>query len=811
MLQKNLTPFLVGTKLTSRRPPQPEMMLVVRATYALAPSGELTVVERPIDQRFLSGEVFAEGDDDRAEECLYPDDFADFKLNAEVLFKGSCHAAGNVPLTECLVRFGVGAWSKTLRVVGRRAWSDRLPGALSSAAHGFTRMPLGWASAFGGAGFAANPVGKGLGDELPNIEHPGEPVRRRADRPQPAGFGPISAAWPQRAGKLGKEYGKSWRDKRAPFAAEDLDWTFFHAAPADQQLRGYLRGDEELLFQNLHASSPTLRVRLPGVRVRAMVHDDGGRFREIPMSLDTLLADLDADRIELTFRGLVEVREHDLEDVRTLLVASEALGDKPRPESWYREAILAFEEDPIGLAAALPEHFDDVIARADADRRGEPSPLRADLDPVSARVDQKLGKFGEAIVAEVSKSISEAREKAKEHKDLEPDLARMAQAMDDAPPSMVVRKPGVLPPLGLRRSMRAVLEEAARARQSLAEAKDLPAEERAGVEAKLDELEAVPDDPRWQELDPAYRPPTGPISADEPGPGRDLSEQDLTGRDLRGLDLRGANLEGAILTRADLAGADLEGANLRDAVLFKTNLADARLAAADLRRANLARAHAPKADLTGASLEMAFFEDADLSGATLAGARGPYAIFTRANLTGVRAGRADFEHADFTEASLEGASFEGASLAHAELSRCRAGRARLTGARIAGASFRGATLSLASFADAAGERPVFESANLGEADLSHADLPRAFFDRASLSAASLLRANLPHARFYKATLEGVDATQANFFQADFSSSTVSRAKFVGANLYEARFTAAKGKDADFLGANLRRSSLDMST
>ncbi len=807
MLTKNLTPFLVGTKLTSRRPPQPEMSVVIRATYTIGPGGALTVVEQATDQRFLSGETFAENDEERTGEILFPSDFADFKLNAEVLLKGHCHAAGGVPLTECLVRFAVGAWSKTLRVVGRRAWSDKLPGAVPSAPLGFTKMPLTWANAFGGPGFDANPSGKGLADELPNVEYPDAPVKSRGDRPAPAGFGPVSALWPARGQKLGKEYGRAWQDKRAPFYAEDLDWKHFHAAPADQQLPGYLRGDEELLFQNLHPTEPTRRARLPGARVRVFVHDSAGRLREIPMSLDTLLADLDRDVLELTFRGVVEVREHDFEDVRTMLVASEELGAKPLPEAHYRDILLAFEKDPVGLAAAMPPGFDEVIARAEAERRGEPPPLRPDLDPISAKIDQKLGAFGADIVADIGRSIADAREKAKGHRDIEPDLARAAQSFDDTPPPVGIRKPGVLPPLGLRRSMRGILEEVERVKKGMSD-QDIPADERAKIDAKIAELEAVPHDPRWQKLDPAYRPPTGPLSTDEPGPGRDLSEQDLTGRDLRGLDLRGANLEGAILTRADLSGADLSGANLRDAVLFKTNLEGARLVSADLRRANLARVRAKNADFSRASLETAFFEDGDLEGATLAFASSQYAIFNRTNLAGARAERADFEHADFTEASIEGASFERASLVSALFARVRGRKARLTGARLTGASFQDAHLVLASLADASGEKVLLEGANLEDADLSHVDLPGAHFTRVSAAHASFVRANLPGARFYKAKLENVDATQANFFEADFSRALVSRMKFVKANLYETNFTATQGKDADFNGANLKRSTLE---
>lgn len=811
MLKKNLTPFLVGTKLTARHPPQPEITLVVRATYAIDPSGALSVVEQPVDQRFLSGETFVDGDDEQKGACVFPSDFADFKLNAEVFFKGHCHAAGGVPLAECLVRFALGSWSKTLRVVGRRVWAEKLMGAVPSEPTGFTKLPMTWSNAFGGADYASNPVGKGFGDEVPNIEYPHEPIKSRLDRPVPAGFGPISSLWPTRAAKTGKAYGKSWKDKRAPFYAEDFDWSYFSAAPLDQQISGYLRGDEEISFQNLHASVPTLKSRLPGVRVRAFVHDDQNRFREVPMSLDTLLADLDRNVLELSFRGVTDVREHDMEDVRTLLVASEVLTEKPKPESYYRDILLAFEKDPVGLANAMPADFEDVIARAEAARRGEPPPLRADLDPIAARIDQKMGKFGEAIVADVGKQIAEARDKAKaNNNDIEPEIQKTAQTIDDKPPQMAVRKPGAYPPLGLRKTMRGVLEQIEGIKKSIAD-KHVPPEEREKLEKRLVELEAIPHDPRWQQLDPAYRPPTEPVSNDVPGPGRDLSEQDLTGRDLHGLDLRNANFEGAILTRADLSGADLSGANLRDAVLFKTNLDGARLISADLRRANLARVQAKRADFSNALLETTFLEDAQLEETNFSKVNAEYAIFTRARMVRARAEQAKFDNADFTEADLESASFEYASLGNTQLSGIRGIRARFVGAYIGGASFTGAKLSAASFADTKGNKPIFEGANLDDADISHAELPGAFFSKISGAFTSFHCANLPQARFYKAKLENADATKANLFQADFSYATATRMKFIGANMYETNFTATRGQDANFLDANLKRSTLEGGT
>ena len=41
----------------------------------------------------------------------------------------------------------------------------------------------------------------------------------------PAGFGPINPNWPQRTSKLGKKTDEEWRATRAPYFAEDFDWT----------------------------------------------------------------------------------------------------------------------------------------------------------------------------------------------------------------------------------------------------------------------------------------------------------------------------------------------------------------------------------------------------------------------------------------------------------------------------------------------------------------------------------------------------------------------------------------------------------
>lgn len=288
MLTKNLTPFLSGVKLTSRRPPQPEMTVVVRATFALRPGEPLAVITG-IDQGPLSGELFEEDDEDRKGECLDGGDFADFKLNAEVLLRASCHTPGGKPLTECPVRASVGAWSKVLRVIGPRLYSDTGRGAVASSPLPFT-MPITYANSFGGPGYAKNPAGKGASTrELPTIEAPGQAARSPADRLDPAGFGPISPAWPQRSEKVGKNYGKAYKETRAPYYSDDFDWELFQRGAGRPAAPGVLarrRGD--LLYE--YASRRRLRCRpaCPPSASASLPSTPSGRFREVPMALDTL-------------------------------------------------------------------------------------------------------------------------------------------------------------------------------------------------------------------------------------------------------------------------------------------------------------------------------------------------------------------------------------------------------------------------------------------------------------------------------------------------------------------------------------------
>ena len=797
MITKNSTPLLFGTKACSRRPPKPEMTLIAKGIFTLRPGEPPAFLE---DHRAsLTGEKVRDDDDERRGECVYPGDFADFKLNAEVMLKGTCYTPGGRPLRECGVRFTVGAWSKVLRVVGPRVWTDAVMGSPTSDPSPFTRMPLSYTNSFGGPDSPLNPVGTGYRTQrLPTIEHPGEILRSREDLLPPASFGPVNSGWPQRAAKVGKQYGKKYMEERAPYYAEDFDWAYFHAAPPDQQLKGYLRGDEEISFHNLHPSTPSFSARLPGFRVRAFVKDDAGKFREVPMVLDTLFADLDEGQLTLLWRGIDQVRESDLSDVASVLLTTEPLAEPPAPALSYRYALEEFEKDPIGFEAAKR----DVLRLHEQSGGGGPNdlvsgPMKAALGGGKVSPQEQMQQMAGRLAA--MPAVSGRPEAVAE---LQKFADSVANADTDIPPVPFTSKPGVAPSLGLRRTVREMMERFEPVRANLHGKRLSP-----DAQARLAQIENMPHDPRWPQIDPDYTPP-GPLSTDTPGPYRNLADRDLSGQDLRGMDLSHADLNGAVLIKTKLAGARLVGANLRNAVLFKTDLAGADLTGADLTRANAARVFAERANFTGAVLEQTFFEDALLTEAILNETTGEYTAFARADLRRARIQKAKLFRADFEEAMIEEADLSNSSLVGCVFERCHGRKVNLAGARITVANFAQAELQGARFTEARGERAWFYKANLDGADLGWVTFKACHFTEASAVRAKFFGANLRECRFYRACLDEAELVRANLFGADLCKARLTRAKFTGSSLYEAKLLGASGSGCDFTDANLKRSTLE---
>ncbi|WP_437854574.1 pentapeptide repeat-containing protein [Sorangium sp. So ce363] len=742
MQTRNLTPFPFGAKVCSRRPPQPEVVLVVRGRFSLRLGEPLAPLEGQLAQGALTAETFEGGDGERDGERTYPGDFADWKPAADLLLRGACHPPPGEPQREHPVGFAVGSWSKSLLV----------------------------------------------------------PAPREG-RQVPAPFGPIHPDSPEHRRMLGKEYGPSYRKARAPWYAEDFDWAYFQAAPPDQRLAGHLRGDEEVTLLNLHPAAQTASFRLPGLRIRAVVEGAQGRVQDARMSLDTLFVEPDAGLVTLTWRGHAEVAEDDLADVRAVVIAAEPLSAAPLPLDDYREKLAQLARDPRGLEDLPPE----VRDAYDLVRDGAPRPPRAaadEVDPVSKLLAERLGGLHVPEQDRVRQLVAKLRAlRTPEGVDLERTVAQaLARLPAQRQAAYLPAAPAGTPRVPMGGALDALVARVEKLRRDAA-ARGTALEGVERLDALLRDARLREIVPGYRLPGEAAAPPPEPGPGADLS-GRDLSGQDLSGRDLSGAKLSGALLSGANLAGANLSNADLsrsvlfeanlEGAALPGADLSQANLTGARAAGADLRgatldqaiftRADLARARLARArgrgalldeadlreidgeelHLDGAVLQGAKLDRASLRGAALVGCMCAGSSATDADLTGASLPRTSFADADLQRATLVEARGEGAALLRAKLDGADLRYASLPRAHLSWASARGARFACAVLRGSRFYRASLERADLAQADLFGADLCKARLDGASFAGASL----------YGARLEGASAAGCDFAGANLRRSSL---------------------------------------
>jgi uncharacterized protein YjbI with pentapeptide repeats len=711
-------------------------------------------------------------------------------------------------------------------------WVDRTAGGKHTDPKPIGSVAVDYAHAYGGPGFANNPVGKGHveklegeaedfyqpprsersavmpSQQLPNILLPtGKPQKDGV----PAGFGPLSANWKIRSEKLGKKYDQDWLDNRAPYFAEDMDGTYFNAAPPDQQLDEFLRGDEELTFTNLHRDKQRFAVRLPALRVRVFVRDVEAQSREIDMRLDTLFADMDKASLYLTWRGITPVKEEDLTDVEFGLVVTEPLAEKARPAAEYLTQLEAFAADPVGLKEAFPEGFMEFAKNAEKLEDASDEELEALLDgddggsSPAAAFKGTLGPMAPAGLDKLDASWGKAA------KQEGVDAADMKASMAAGTKSAVrggggggvgMRVPvrdGEAPvfPIGniFREQEKSLLEM----KKTLPD--DAGPEPGAKIDAALQKLRT---NPELLAVDPHYKPYSeDDPPPDEPGPGADLLGRDLSDLDLSGIDLSGADIQCAILNRTNLSGANLTGAKLGGARLNRADLSSANLTDVDLTSASLDRVTARGTNFTRARLDMLRASKSDFTGAMFSESNGLLASVTKSRFERGDFGDAQLKLCSFDNCELSEARFFGAILEHVRFDNCEARGIVLEGAELLGASFNECELPEAAASGVRGDGAIWFKSNIHKANFHKADLTASHFYSVNALEADFSRANLPDARFDRAILRKANFERANLFNADLRKAVLSKTNFTKASLYDAKLTETAGADVEFDGANTK--------
>jgi uncharacterized protein YjbI with pentapeptide repeats len=708
---ENDSELLAATQIWELAPGRTTLTVMVKGTFDLVPDHAAVPAAKsdyPLGDQYV--------DDDPTGSLIRASDYAVFKPRADVTLAGTVHPVE--PLARrAEVRFvfgeGEARFDRRLVAFGERMLEPRPSGDVIGRPEPFESLPLRYDHAFGGEGFDLNPVGTGFSAEpkpvrMPRIEDPAALVQSRADRPTPAGFGPISLAWQPRRGLLGT-FDQPWLRERWPFFPADFDPAFFQVAPKAQQLP-HLRGDEPFRIEGMHPQHPVLVGRLPLMRARVCSQrtpsgDDDPRdhFHEHPAVLDTVHFDVDAMRLELVWRAHFDVRDGYASDLSALFVTAEPSDAAPATEDSLFHRFLV-------LHGKRPSPPPDGQAANDG----------AQLEDVEADLDQARS----------------AREKA---------IA--GAGLPEAPPMMA---PAIPRPVA-----GSVSAERSRVEALLEGGGSLVGVGLAGVD--LSGIDLSRRDLTRANLTGAVL--RGALLRAADLSGAQLAQADLTDADLTAAHLPGADLTDAVLDRACFEKAALDKAAFDDARGSECRFGEARgskasFAGASLRLAQFSGATLDGADFSKADLEGAVLDGASLRDAKIYDARAVGSSWQGCDLTDFRAEGAVFDSAHLERvkatgsmwegAVLDAAHFDGAALEGAAFVRVSAPQASFAGARLQGARFKEATLVDARFV----------GANLMRASFGGADLSGADFSGANLFSAETWRATLDRARFDEAILVG---------------------------------------------------------
>ena len=790
----NDTPFHVAPLPGRINFPGHSLTVIVKGTFDLVPDGIARVSD---EQVFPTGDehhVFNGGLDDvnaQAEASLrYSTDFAYLKPRADLLLAGHCHAPGGRATRECRAGFAVGSRSVELAVSGDRYWLSA--GECTQAAP-FISMPLCYERAFGGAGYAANPIGRGAGSivgpkgsaiwPLPNIEHPRARVRARSDRHLPAGLGPLALTWALRYAKVGT-YDGDYLERRWPAFAQDFDWSHFNAAPPPLQVEGYVNGDEPLRMRNLHARHPLYVSRLPGLRARAFVRRNAlagakASFREVALNLDTVWVDMNDERLVLVWRGWCETRSEECEDIRHVFVMSEALEDEPCE---IEQAHGAYHAKLQSLEAEWqfdPEQPDD----------GDDGAPHSNLPTSGA---QTTDDDATVIMARPMGSATQTAS------DVDSQATQIMMPATEDTQATVIMPHGPAVPAGQAPAM------PDEARTQLAEA-GLPAERIEATGARADAIEGADDEALEVEAHAQFT--------------RLLDSAGLSGTALASVDPRdmgafaaalgagmarlGATPSGALAALADDAQAEAEGGKLGTSAKAEDGEPGTSAKAEDgeqsrWTRERVAQAAARGESLVGEDLSGLNLRRLDLRGLDLTGARLDGAVLRYCDLTG-----ATLKDASLVGANLGAVILDDANLRGADLTGSRLRRARLPRANLSDALLEGCVLK-----DVFGQALEASDAVLSEADLSGADLRDASLPRADLSGSILHATVLTGANLAEASLEGAIGIRADLSGANLRLLRAGGGcRFPGALAVGASAAESVWEEGDLTGMDFRDAEL----
>lgn len=317
---------------------------ILKASFAFAADA---VMPRVDPQPIFPGDVHHA--QNRLRSVLYPSDLVPYRKRADVIFTGYAYAP-DPGATSMNVRLGVAS--------GDRVILDKAIHVRKKA--GVSRIAMLYEHALGGPAAPENPYGEEDDSDDLHLFDPKAPGRV-------AGFGPLSRVMGARSKLLGPvplpPLGL------APVQIPDtFDFDFFQTAPADQQI-AFLRGDEWVLIEGLHATAPRMCTCLPGARALARIHglSEHGlpEGQSLALSADGLHVSGEDERCTVTWRGTFAVpNAAALASVR-IVAGVETPGE---PVAWPdAESIARAEPIAPGPISAPPSSAEATLALSESE------------------------------------------------------------------------------------------------------------------------------------------------------------------------------------------------------------------------------------------------------------------------------------------------------------------------------------------------------------------------------------------------------------------------------------------------------------
>ena len=218
-------------------------------------------------------------------------------------------------------------FDKTIRAIGKRQWQGTWMLPTISKPEPLTAVSLGYENAYGGSDpapspkekhpvYLANYAGKGYvagaksctGIELPQLET-APFVKSPADRPQPAGFGPVPIFWQPRRTEQGTPDLEEAKRGACPYGP-DAQATMHNSAPLDQRFPNPWQGGEVLTLTNILSGlqyGKTCSITLPRIAPQLVVADKGVTKQLISVC-DTFWIDAKKNQLYLIYRAAYPMR-----------------------------------------------------------------------------------------------------------------------------------------------------------------------------------------------------------------------------------------------------------------------------------------------------------------------------------------------------------------------------------------------------------------------------------------------------------------------------------------------------------------------